>query len=115
MIRTRFLHDFFIWHYIAHCIIIFKAFISLLQRFVVFHTMRKALHARSSLLQESSNEKLMFLLQFWPIRNALLVFFLLLQNEFLNEKKKDLKANECIVICDFTENYAFVIQNVLEQ
>lgn len=36
------------------------------------------------------------------------------QTEFLNEKKENLPRNECIVICDFSENYAFVIQNSVQ-
>lgn len=36
------------------------------------------------------------------------------QNEFFNSTKENLKANECIVICDFSENYAFVIQNAIQ-
>lgn len=36
------------------------------------------------------------------------------QNEFLNNKKQSLPRNECIVICDFSENYAFVIQNSIQ-
>lgn len=36
------------------------------------------------------------------------------QNEFLKKKKEDLNANECIVICDFAENYAFVVQNAVQ-
>lgn len=36
------------------------------------------------------------------------------QNEFLNFKKESLKAHECIVMCDFSENYAFVIQNAIQ-
>ncbi|XP_024947522.1 uncharacterized protein LOC112495382 [Cephus cinctus] len=31
------------------------------------------------------------------------------QNEFMNIKKEKLTENECIVVCDFSENYAFVI------
>ncbi|CAH0563173.1 unnamed protein product [Brassicogethes aeneus] len=36
------------------------------------------------------------------------------QRDFLNEKKSDIMKNECIVICDFSENYAFVIQNSVQ-
>jgi len=36
------------------------------------------------------------------------------QKEFLNEKKSKLMKNECIVICDFSENYAFIIQNSVQ-
>lgn len=36
------------------------------------------------------------------------------QKEFLNDKKNNLLQNECIVICDFSENYAFVIQNSVQ-
>lgn len=36
------------------------------------------------------------------------------QNEFLNSKKENLKSNECIVILDFSENYAFVVQNAIQ-
>lgn len=36
------------------------------------------------------------------------------QREFLNDKKTKLMKNECIVICDFSENYAFVIQNSVQ-
>lgn len=36
------------------------------------------------------------------------------QNEFLNNKKQCLPRNECIVICDFSENYAFIIQNSIQ-
>lgn len=32
------------------------------------------------------------------------------QSEYLRNKKDDLKEGEFIVICDFSENYAFVIQ-----
>lgn len=36
------------------------------------------------------------------------------QNEFLNAKKENLKVNEGIVICDFAENYAFIVQNSVQ-
>ena len=36
------------------------------------------------------------------------------QRDFLNDKKDKLKKNECIVICDFSENYAFVVQNAVQ-
>lgn len=36
------------------------------------------------------------------------------QRELLNDKKTKLMKNECIVICDFSENYAFVIQNFVQ-
>jgi len=36
------------------------------------------------------------------------------QREFMNNKKIKLMKNECIVICDFSENYAFVIQNSVQ-
>jgi len=36
------------------------------------------------------------------------------QMEFLNYKKKNIMKNECIVICDFSENYAFVLQNSVQ-
>jgi len=36
------------------------------------------------------------------------------QRDFLNDKKRKLMKNECIVICDFSENYAFIIQNSIQ-
>lgn len=33
---------------------------------------------------------------------------------FLSERKKNLKPEECIVICDFSENYSFVIQDSVQ-
>jgi len=36
------------------------------------------------------------------------------QAEFLRDKKEKLMKDECIVICDFSENYAFVIQNAIQ-
>jgi len=36
------------------------------------------------------------------------------QKEFLNEKKSKFMKNERIVICDFSENYAFIIQNSVQ-
>ena len=36
------------------------------------------------------------------------------QNEFMNNKKKELTENECIVVCDFSENYAFVVQDSVQ-
>lgn len=36
------------------------------------------------------------------------------QNEFMDVKKKELKDTECIVACDFSENYAFVFQNAVQ-
>ncbi|CAH0550783.1 unnamed protein product [Brassicogethes aeneus] len=36
------------------------------------------------------------------------------QNEFINIKKEELNKNECIVVCDFSENYAFVIQDSVQ-
>ena len=36
------------------------------------------------------------------------------QNEFMNMTKEKLTENECIVVCDFPENYAFVVQNSVQ-
>ena len=35
------------------------------------------------------------------------------QVPFINFQKKNLQSDECLVVCDFAENYAFVIQNVV--
>ena len=36
------------------------------------------------------------------------------QNEFMNITKGKLTENECIAVCDFSENYAFVVQNSIQ-
>lgn len=36
------------------------------------------------------------------------------QSNFLNTKKKELQRGECVVICDFAENYAFVLQDAIQ-
>lgn len=36
------------------------------------------------------------------------------QNLFLIKKKKELNRGECVVICDFSENYAFVLQDSIQ-
>lgn len=36
------------------------------------------------------------------------------QSSFLNSKRKNLKPGECIVICDFSENYSFVVQDSIQ-
>lgn len=36
------------------------------------------------------------------------------QSSFLNNKKDSLKQNEIIVLCDFAENYSFIIQNAAQ-
>ena len=36
------------------------------------------------------------------------------QSAFLSERKESLDPEECIVICDFSENYAFVIQDSVQ-
>lgn len=36
------------------------------------------------------------------------------QNEFMNNKKEELREDECIVVCDFSENYAFVLQDSVQ-
>ena len=36
------------------------------------------------------------------------------QNDFISSKKMEMTENECIVICDFSENYAFVVQNSVQ-
>lgn len=41
-------------------------------------------------------------------------FLVTKQNEFMKIKKEELKENECIVVCDFSENYAFVLQNAAQ-
>ena len=37
------------------------------------------------------------------------------QSAFLTERKEYLKPEECIVICDFSKNYAFVIQDSFQR
>lgn len=36
------------------------------------------------------------------------------QSNFFQRKKKDLQPGECVVICDFAENYSFVIQDTIQ-
>ena len=36
------------------------------------------------------------------------------QNEFMNITKEKLTENECFVVCDFSGNYAFVVQNSVQ-
>jgi len=36
------------------------------------------------------------------------------QNEFMTKKKEELTTDECIVNCDFSENYAFVLQDSVQ-
>jgi hypothetical protein len=36
------------------------------------------------------------------------------QSNFLNKKKTELQPGECLVICDFSENYAFVLQDAIQ-
>lgn len=36
------------------------------------------------------------------------------QKEYLQESKQKLKKNECIIICDFAENYSFLIQDSIQ-
>lgn len=36
------------------------------------------------------------------------------QNDFVSTKKIEMTENECIVMCDFSENYAFVVQNSVQ-
>lgn len=41
-------------------------------------------------------------------------FLVIRQNEFMKSKKQELTENECIVVCDFSENYGFVVQNAAQ-
>lgn len=36
------------------------------------------------------------------------------QSTFFNQKKTELQPGECVVICDFSENYAFVYQDAIQ-
>ena len=36
------------------------------------------------------------------------------QSAFLTERKENLQIGECLVLCDFSENYAFVIQDAIQ-
>lgn len=36
------------------------------------------------------------------------------RNDFVTSKKIEMTENECIVTCDFSENYAFVVQNSVQ-
>lgn len=36
------------------------------------------------------------------------------QSKYLKQLKLNLKAGECIIICDFSENYSFLVQDAIQ-